>query len=329
MGDVKTNTARFPKEELAQLVGPESGDWGVMTTEITLEDSTTLSAYGIGHRRGGAVHTFISIFGKSTLGKPQAHKDDDLDADTGFLIARKCPEILNDATLAQPKIDATNKKRQFELAFERRFRTMSFPFRLFCSLHLGQSVVDAYKGHNYLNATAKLEWNEAMRRAAYAMIHNKLDGIAAGEFEPDDLFELPIEKPGSSKRAPKVDKDNYGHQCASFKFVDGYPLEVPSKKQQWCIVCRQRKVTTACVCCTNFPLVFAIHQPGTKGYSCWEDHCREPERYAPIAVTDGPKKRAAPTPAKTPPRRHPRGTPRTEPYREPESEPDESEQECS
>ena len=39
--------------------------------------------------------------GLTTLGKPQKHKDDDLDVDTGFEIARKCPKVLNDATEAQ------------------------------------------------------------------------------------------------------------------------------------------------------------------------------------------------------------------------------------
>lgn len=155
-GDVKTNTARFCKEELAQTVPEGSGEWATMVTDIQLPDDSVLKMFAVGHRRGPAVHTFISTCGETTLGKPQAHKDDDLDADTGYLIARKCPKILNDATTAQPKIDRANKKRQFELALERRFRTKSFPFRLFCTI-LGITLTDAYYLHNYLNQTAKIK----------------------------------------------------------------------------------------------------------------------------------------------------------------------------
>ena len=299
MGDVKTNTARFPKDELTQLVGPESGDWGVMTTELDLEDGTKLPAYGIGHRRGGIVHTFLSTFGKTILGTPQKHKDDDLDADTGFIIARKCPEVLNDATLAQPKIDATNKKRQFLLAFERRFRTQSFPFRAFCSLHLGQSLVDTYYGHNYINKTASVEWNDAMRRAFYAMIFNKLDAIEAGDVEPDDFFEPPAEKAGA-KRAQKVKKPEAEHQCVPFIFVPGYPKDA-GKKQQWCIVCKARKVTTACLGCSDSPLFFAIRirlaPPVTHA---GRSIAASPKSTRPSAL---PPARRSATPRRLPPRR--------------------------
>lgn len=170
-GDVKTNTSRFCKEELAMEVKPESGEWATVTTEVVLEDNSTLKMFGLGHRRGPAVHTFLSTCGESILGRPQAHKDDDLDADTMYLVARKCPKILNDATTAQPKIDRHNKKRQFELAFERRFKTSSFPFRLFSTI-LGMTICDAFYLHNYLNQTAKLEWSDAVRRAFYAILRH-------------------------------------------------------------------------------------------------------------------------------------------------------------
>ena len=47
--------------------------------------------------------------------------------------------MLNDATLAQPKIDRGNCRRQYDLAMEKRFRTEAFPFRLFTTI-LGMIV---------------------------------------------------------------------------------------------------------------------------------------------------------------------------------------------
>ena len=42
-GDVKTNTSRFIKTELAEMCGPGSGDWSVVTTAIDLPSGTKLN----------------------------------------------------------------------------------------------------------------------------------------------------------------------------------------------------------------------------------------------------------------------------------------------
>ena len=94
-GDVKTNTSRFPKTELAEHCGPDSGDWAVMTTNIKLPDSTMLPAMGLAHKRGPEVHTFISTHGLTLPGNPQRHKDDEWDV-TGHTVPRKCPKVLNE-----------------------------------------------------------------------------------------------------------------------------------------------------------------------------------------------------------------------------------------
>ena len=123
LGDVKTNTSRFATEELRAKCGPASGDWATFTTEVELEDGGHLDMMAVAHRRGPAVHTFLSTCGLTLPGMPQKHKDDDTEGDTGHTIARKCPQVLNDATLAQPKIDRGNRRRQYDLAMEKRFRT--------------------------------------------------------------------------------------------------------------------------------------------------------------------------------------------------------------
>ena len=82
----------------------------------------------------------------------------------------------------QPKIDMANKRRQFVLAIERRFRTSSNPFRLFCTV-LGMSITDTYDLHVYHNVSGshtrenELEYKSAVKKMAYAMMHNNLDRI--------------------------------------------------------------------------------------------------------------------------------------------------------
>lgn len=104
--EVKTNTSRFPREELAQTCCPSSGDWATMTSRFHAADDTFADVMGVAHRRGLEVHTFsLSTMGKTMVGRPQTHKYvyDDMDADTGFIVARKCPKVLNCWTQAQPK----------------------------------------------------------------------------------------------------------------------------------------------------------------------------------------------------------------------------------
>lgn len=290
-GDVKTNTSRFCKEQLAAGVAEGSGEWATVVTDVELEDHTVLKMFAVGHRRGPAIHTFLSTCGESTLGRPQSHKDDDLDADTGFLVLRKCPKILNDATTAQPKIDRHNKKRQFELALERRFRTHSFPFRLFSTI-LGMAVTDAYYLHNYINQTAKLEWADAMRQAAYAMAMNNLDAIASGDKDDDDLFQVPMAEAAqrhSSKRRRQTrgsdsdDSEGAEHYCIPLSQLEGYNYS--KKKQQWCIVCKAKKVGYCCATCSTSTHVYALHpKKGNSSSTCLAEHRRQPSKFMPVIV---------------------------------------------
>lgn len=82
-----------------------------MTSKALLEDAIWtlifLSVTGV-----AKLHTFISSCKITTLGNPQTRKDDEVDKNTGSIIARKCPTILNHWTQSQQKIDGTNKKRE-------------------------------------------------------------------------------------------------------------------------------------------------------------------------------------------------------------------------
>eukprot|EP00966_Prymnesium_polylepis_P030189 701586-Prymnesium_polylepis.1 len=135
-------TDRFPQKELEQSCGPESGDWSVMSTQM----AGGHKLYAVCHRRGvigTALHTYLATFGKTRRGKDQAHKEE-VDADGHAGPARKCPQILNEWTICQPKIDRSNRFRQFELAIEERFKTQSFPFRLVTTVIVGMSIASAH-----------------------------------------------------------------------------------------------------------------------------------------------------------------------------------------
>lgn len=282
-GDVKTKTTRFPREAARASCGPASGDWSCLTTDVQMEDGTTLKMMAVGHRRGSEVHTFLSTCGLTIAGRPQAHKDDDLDWETGYVVARKCPSVLNDATQAQPRIDMTNKKRQYALALEKRFRTESFPFPLFCTI-LGTCITDAFYGWNYLHPERKLEWNEALRRAFFSMMHNTLDQVADGLVDSDIVFQVPANlKPfmtmnrDASSDEDVLDDDMRPHFAVAFTEVEG----LECGRQNKCIVCGV-KVSTCCgPCSSKNPQArfYPIHRRSS-GKNCLDLHARDPDAYS-------------------------------------------------
>mmetsp|Transcript_49491 Transcript_49491/g.123045 ORF Transcript_49491/g.123045 Transcript_49491/m.123045 type:complete len:729 (+) Transcript_49491:264-2450(+) len=293
-GDVKTNTSRFPKDDLAALCGPDSGDWATITTRLHLADDTYLDMMGVAHRRGPEVHTFLATAGETTVGQPQRHKDDDLDADTGYIIARKCPKVLNDWTAAQPKIDRHNRLRQRELAMEKRFVTESFPFRLFTTV-LGMVFVDAYYLYLYLNniTVTQMPFKAAMRKMAIALMYNNFDAIDKGEKDSTDLFTIPSPATKPAARAGnKVGEEDgdevveaSAHQLIPLRQIEGYT----GSRQQWCSVCGTSKVSYACAYCSSASFVLAIHPlkkgaADDSGHTCLYEHRRDPglHRAAPV-----------------------------------------------
>ena len=286
-GDVKTNTSRFPTQELRAAVGPNSGDWATFTTQVHLPDFTCMEAMAVGHRRGPEVHTYLSSQGVTTAGTPQKHKDDFLDAETRHSVPRKCPAVLNDATLAQPKIDRGNRRRQYDLAMEKRFRTEAFPFRLFTTI-LGICVTDCYYLDMYHNKTT-FGWREAVQRMAWAMIYNKLDKIDAGDVEPTDLFvRATSEADGRSAFTPSPSQSavSCAHIPVPLHCIPGYN----GGAQQKCVVCVANgvtaclKTTYACVLCSTKDFVVALHPPSftlgkSTGYTCHIAHRRNPTKH--------------------------------------------------
>ena len=280
-GDVKTNTSRFPTAELRAACGPNSGDWAVFTSDVHLGDGSHLDVMAIAHRRGPEVHTYLSTHGVTTQGKPQRHKDDDLDAETGHVIARKCPSVLNDGTLAQPKIDTNNRRRQFDLAMEKRFRTEAFPFRLFTTV-LGICLVDTFYLNQKFNQS-KDEFNEACRRMAWALMYNNFDKITALECDPSDLYTAPEASAlGESPFAasPTHSQPSYGHVPVPLHCIPGYT----GGMQLNCAVCKAR-TTFACIACSTKDAVLPIHQLCTSVgqpsvWRCAFNHRKNPTKHA-------------------------------------------------
>ena len=292
-GDLKTNTARFDKEKLAQHVGINSGDWATATSEVELPDGSKLQLFACAHRRGGEIHTFLCTCGCTTLGVPQRHKDDELaSSDSGYILCRKCPKCCNDATLSQPKIDMNNKMRQFELAMERRFRTESWPFRCFIYF-LGKMLVDTFRLHVYINKDKDLTWRAAVKRMAYAMLHNNRDKIDDGDCPATELFDTtasPFNEVSVSSTLGRLGehaapgrrhaKTECGHLAVPLSEVPGYSGSV----QQNCAVCVANGVKTklktsyCCSCCASKDYILPIHQRAGKfgQPGCMAAHVADP-----------------------------------------------------
>ena len=310
-GDVKTNTSRFPTVELRAQCGPESGDWATMTSSVHLADDTYLNVMAVAHRRGPEVHTYLSTHGLTTRGLPQRHKDDDVDADTGHLIARKSPLVLNDATTAQPKIDRGNRRRQFDLAMEKRFRAESFPFRLFITT-LGICVTDTFYLDAYFNKgkEANVEWRDACRRMAWALMYNTADAIASGDCDASVLYTKPADEvdgespyvgsPTQMGRCHPAEASGCAHIPVPLFCIPGYN----GASQQRCVVCAFHKVQIsvktgyACIQCSTKDYVVALHPVfighGKKTpWTCAVAHRRDPTKHPGVRPNSKKKNLAA------------------------------------
>ena len=99
------------------------------------------------------VHTFVSTCGKTVEGVAQRHSEEST-PEGGPGPPRRCPEVLNINTKAQPHIDNNNRWCQHVLGLEKIFVTNSFPFRLNTTV-FGITVANAFSMYKYfVNASA-------------------------------------------------------------------------------------------------------------------------------------------------------------------------------
>eukprot|EP00966_Prymnesium_polylepis_P288178 6656067-Prymnesium_polylepis.1 len=135
IGDVKTGTNRFvPKDVLNAATARDNGAWATFTSELVLGGDTTVPIYAVSHRRGESIHGLVATCGTALSGSSHyAYFEDDEERAMGeiqeFELARSCPKVLNDFTIAQQTIDRNNRYRQHILAMEKRLVTNNFSFR--------------------------------------------------------------------------------------------------------------------------------------------------------------------------------------------------------
>lgn len=270
-GDLKTISSRFPVEQLESHCGTDSGDWNVMKSTFGSGDWL---CYGVAHRRGGAIHTYLSTCGTTKRGKDQKHKDD-TGEDGSTAPPRKCPKILNDFTQAQPHVDKHNRWRQHILAIEERFRTESFAFRLFTTLIVGCAAVSTYTGFTYHKSSNEQHEPDVHDQKFRAMMEEiAVDGMTnTWDADHDEAGAAP-----STAGRPRAGAPNSGR--ATPTMGGGSSSEVPPEMhvpisiaahkrltgfsgatQQRCGVCRVNLVSHCCSACSTPTSIVAICRP--------------------------------------------------------------------
>ena len=144
------------------------------------------------------MHEFISTCGLTLPGKPHTSKlEDDEDAHGQIVYEheRKCPRILNDASMAQPAIDCHNRYRQAILAMEKRILTNRFCVRGGTSLY-GMLFTNCFFAVQTWGDPQAVFKNE-MRKLSLYMMHNP---IRRAELE---LIRGPAKSPSSSASASR------------------------------------------------------------------------------------------------------------------------------
>ena len=274
-GDVKTNCSRYPVAELKAACGPESGDWVVATSTLEINDKA-MPIFALAHRRGPAIHTYLSSHGRSIRGKDQKHKDDVDDQDSAKAApARKCPLVLNDWSAVQPWIDMNNKWRQAVLAIEERFTTKSFPYRALTTL-IGITFVDSYMGFNFF-MTQQYHDNFKLfiKHMALAGMHNNLDS------QSDPYRSVPLRdaqaQSGSPQRASP--RKAAKHKAIPVRLIRGWK----GSSEGRCTMCGL-STTTVCAECSTPTAVVWLHGPETKykqhttTHTCPAEHGKCPDK---------------------------------------------------
>ena len=244
----------------------------------------SIPIYSVSHRRGtgdkAAVHKSISTCGTTLPGSAlRVTFEDDEDRatrmdDADCILERKCPRVLNDATLAQPCIDRHNRYRQHILAMEKRLQTDRFEFRFGTSMQ-GIIFVDSFFAYRHFN-NPLADFRAELGRLAYKLMHNP-------DLQPKATPSPPPKKaqrasPGSGGSA--CSEDGTTHTLIKIRSIQGYSGGKDGRQK--CMICN-KKTTWCCAACSDgalqlFPL--CPHQTNYKGdicaRGCLEKHWENP-----------------------------------------------------
>ena len=274
--------------------GQESGAWIVLkSTDVNDEPM-----FALGHRRGGVVHYFISSHGQTLRGKDQAHKED-LETVEGIMAPRPCPKILNDVTLAQPKIDSNNRYRQEILAIEESLRTDSFPMRFLTTIW-GMEFVDAFRLNKYFNKDPR-PFKSQMKELAHKMLTNEWDeyhGLDGVSLTRRGLA-ITIGPGAPGGRSPQRTSPRQlakKHALVAIASIEGWQ---GSSSQLTCSICKD-KTTMCCIECSSkdgiVALCKSVHQHGgcTISKQCLKHHRSAPDSARMAFSRSAGKKRMRP-----------------------------------
>jgi hypothetical protein len=246
-GDVKTGTSRFPLKALKDATPQTNGAWAVYTSTLTIGGDKTIPIFSVSHRRGESIHGFISTCGTTLPGNAHlAYFEDDEERAMGEIseheVARDCPRVLNDFTLAQPTVDRHNRYRQHILAMEKRLVTNNFNFRFFTTL-LGMVAVDAFFALRYWK-DPRANFLAEMDRLALRLMNN-----------PDAPQSKAADGSPPAKHASRSPEgacpDGQHHRLMRLGDVEGVdPKSGKGTRQERCIMCNKHTVWV-CATCTE------------------------------------------------------------------------------
>ena len=243
------------------------------------------------------MHTFLSSHGKTLRGKDQAHKED-LETVEGFMAPRPCPMILNDYTLAQPKIDANNRYRQDMLAIEKAIHTDAFPMRILTTIW-GMEFVDAFRVNTYFNNDPR-RFKAQMRELAYKLLTNTWDqthGLDGVSLTRGGLTVASGPGAPGAKSPERISPRTLAkkHVLVPIASVNGWK----GATQLTCAICT-RKTTVCCIECSAaegvVPLCKTMHQHAGQCIMrrCLHHHRADPAQARFSYSRSAGKKRARP-----------------------------------
>ena len=281
VGDVKTATRRFCGGALEEATGPESGAWATFTSTLELGGDKTVPIFSVSHRRGETVHKFISTCGTTIRGSAHmATFEDEEDRvyaadDVEYELTRKCPQILNDYTLAQPCIDRHNRYRQFILGMEKRLITNNFSQRLATTL-IGMLFTNVFFAHRHFNCELA-DFKEELGKLAFRLMHNPHVPDPAPPPAPQ------TRTAGSPGTPPAGDGSHPLRQISKFNQEHNISKKTAALR---CICCG-KKTAWYCTACTDgansiVPVCPSVTRGGGKGgkgckeHSCEGYHCMHP-----------------------------------------------------
>ena len=291
--DVKTATALFPKAELKRLTPKEHGAVVVMKAEISCSTPSGMPSgqkivlFGVGQRRGKAVHTFLTTCGTFVKELPVRFGPAKYTKETAPWLT---PSILNTITKAQPAIDVINRTVFEQLGLHDTFTTRSFEVRLVQHTLFPFLYVNAVNSVKYFNpkqyATDSpkhimLElFSKMARNGEWCKESNTpADGpggpaVAAGT-RGGTSYAARAYLTASIRGGPPSRESPCKHVLIPLKDIPGYK----GGKQQRCFECNEL-CSWACARCSDANNWIALHPTQTQGskrkYGCLAAHRRNP-----------------------------------------------------